>query len=153
MMLPAGVYAHPGGRIPMMPPMIPLPPGHGHGHGMVQPLPPRHQMHPPGVQMIVNRGGGPPVPNSFVPMQVTRQKTVQQHQPKSGQSTKKLESKSAQDAAPSALQVSASSDEESKQTSTAQVVSTPERVAERVATVPSTSKPPGSRLAIRFNGP
>ena len=132
----------------MMPPMMPMPPGHGHGHSMVvPPLPPRH--HPPGVQMIVNRGGGPPVPNSFVPMQVTRQKTVQQHQPKSGQSAKNHESKGVSDAAPSASLVSASSDEESKQTATAQVVSTPERPA----TVPSASKPPGSRLAIRFTGP
>lgn len=132
MMMPVGL------RMPLLPPMMPPMP-----LPMVpQPMPPR--AHPPGVQMIVNRGGGPPVPSSFVPMQVTRKKTGQQQnqQPNSAQSNGK-------DANPSSPQVP--SEEEDKQTATTQVVSTPERPA----TVPSTnaSKPPGSRLAIRFNGP
>jgi len=142
-MMPVGMFVPPGVRMPLLPPMMPpaMPPM---APAMIpQPMPPRPH-HPPGVQMIVNRGGGPPVPSSFVPMQVTRKKTGQQQnqQPNGAQCD-------ANNATPSVPQVS--SEDEDKQTATTQVVSTPERPA----TVPSTnaSKPPGSRLAIRFNGP
>lgn len=113
--------------------------------------------HPPGMQFGAIRGTAPPVnvpvPNSFVPMQVTRQ-SVQQ-QPRTHQahpptdSSKKNEPKDMQQRL----------EEQSTFPSGEQELSGPESLSADLGRAQnqdrpvSSSKPPGSRLAIRFNGP
>jgi len=107
----------------------------------------------PGMQFQPIRG---PVSNSFVPMQVTRQSV--HHQPRTQQAhalpstpstlVPKKEKKEVQ-MAPGEQVAPVKPDEQSVPTVSSQTTSHTQ-IQERPI---SSSKPPGSRLAIRFNGP
>lgn len=104
--------------------------------------------HPPGMQFGAVRA---PVPNSFVPMQVTRQSVHQQprsQRPNHADNMQKKEPKVVQKS-PTEKAVSSTSGAEA---ASAVVASTSAGRAPNQERH-SSSKPPGSRLAIRFNGP
>lgn len=118
---------------------------------------PHPHPHPPGMQFGAIRGPAPPVPNSFVPMQVTRQ-SIQQ-QPRAQQThlppvappdlSLKNDSKEVQN---SRKEPSVPLPSEVESASPAIPSATAGRDQNQERTI-SSSKPPGSRLAIRFNGP
>lgn len=117
---------------------------------------PHPHPHPPGMQFGAIRGPAPPVPNSFVPMQVTRQSIQQQPRAQQAQP---------HSAAPSDLSLKNDQKEVQKSRKEASVpLSNEIESASPLVTATtgraqnqdrpiSSSKPPGSRLAIRFNGP
>ncbi len=114
--------------------------------------------HPPGVQFGGIRG---PVPNSFVPMQVTRQSIHQQpraqqahpppHPPPAGSEAQpKKERKKEVQKSLAEQQVPPTSTSESSGSVASPATTGRAQNQDRPV---SSSKPPGSRLAIRFNGP
>lgn len=131
----------------IMQPMVAPPPTIPHPGNMV------FVPQSPGMQFQPIRG---PVSNSFVPMQVTRQSV--HHQPRTQQahplpptpsnSVPKKEKKEVQKA-PVEKIAPAKQDEQSVPAVSAEATSRTQ-TQERPL---SSSKPPGSRLAIRFNGP
>ena len=113
--------------------------------------------HPPGIQFRTTRATVP-VPNSFVPMQVTRQSVHQQpriqsqpgpHPPASASSpstNKPIETPKI------AKEKSEPSSQANESPKSAGPSVTSKRPPNQERPIPG-SKPPGSRLAIRFNGP
>lgn len=132
----------------IMQPMVAPPPAIPHpGNMMFVPQSPNMQFQP-------IRG---PVSSSFVPMQVTRQSV--HHQPRTQQVAHPLPStpsnlapkkeKNEVQKAPAEKVAPVKADEQSVPAVSAEITSQPQ-ILERPL---SSSKPPGSRLAIRFNGP
>ena len=135
-------------RNPMIHQPIMLPANHHPGNMVLVP-------HPPGVQFGGIRG---PVPNSFVPMQVTRQSVHPRaqhahpppHPPAGCESLSKKEKKKEMQK-PLVEQAPHTSTTAESSCSIASPATT-ERAQNQERPI-SSSKPPGSRLAIRFSGP
>lgn len=130
----------------VMQPMVAPPTLHHPGNMMFVP-------HPPTMQFGAVRA---PVPNSFVPMQVTRQSVhhqprTQQAYPLSSASSSSLEKNEKKDVQQTPVEQVPSVDKDEKCVPVASVETTGRAPIQNRPI--SSSKPPGSRLAIRFNGP